>query len=1086
MLSAMDTKGETNGVNDATNKDLVGLAEVAYVSGWMYVSEQGQYCGPYIQEQLFEGLSSNFLPEDLPVYPLLNGSLGNPVPLNYFRQFPDHVATGFVYLNVSASDVKENSDKILHESGDVKKDENPTGEVCTSTQRMQKSEVLISTSSFLSQSGEEGCWLYEDDLGKKHGPHTLMELYSWLHYGYLQGSVMVYHSENVYKPSNLRTLIDSWLTAQGDSIGQLDNNEDHLITGFVADVSEEVCAQLHSGIMKSTKKVVLDEIISHVIRESMTAKKDDSHLKLEDSCQTIEDCSLDNPISHTNQELDECSGSEGAASHSVHKQTAPSPSVEPHGYKKSVGSLENFHGVYIDVCRNLFDFCMQVIWNAVLYDPVADQVSVWRKEKLWSNYNAVTEKSNEFHELTERKPVDDLEQESSSSKNDYPPGFEVAASPLTLCHGEVTSKDDSFRDNMEQIMESVESEIHLSARKSLLHYVENLVDKEVRKVVKTKRKVRMKEVAVDSRPQLSRATRSDVFSSSNSRSSQQNMFLPKMPSSNWFENAFIKVYAHEDIVQNKNNLQSIVPKENSRFVVPQASKFHPTRAMDSIPKIAIYVIVAACRQKLHDIVAREWLSISLNDAIDKHNQPVHSSKRHSNLDTMVGRETKRRKEKTVEFIAAYDKYKEQSRNGQSSGPPEPSAGKGDYTYCRTRKSKRKKFASLSGQPKTGRLVQNSRRQDVSALEHEVAETLIKYGDELALKYRATKQFRDPDVHGVRLASNSGTCQKSVKVSTVSEDNDRRVGAIISRKENDPDFRLKTYDLRSQEATAVDLSKSVSKSSKMGKLKRKSNIDDTPEQCSVKVPKLTIGGVKAKKIQNSKSKKSKTCPVSKGCARCSINGWQWRKWSLHASPAERARVRGTCVSNTNDAGPEANTSHPSNVKGLSARTNRVKMRSLLAAADGADLLKATQLKARKKRLRFQQSKIHDWGLVALEPIEAEDFVIEYVGELIRPRISDIREQHYEKMGIGSSYLFRLDDGYVVDATKRGGIARFINHSCEPNCYTKVISLDGQKKIFIYAKRHIVSGEEITYNYKFPLEEKKIPCNCGSRRCRGSMN
>ncbi|KAI7750718.1 hypothetical protein M8C21_013020 [Ambrosia artemisiifolia] len=76
-------------------------------------------------------------------------------------------------------------------------------------------------------------------------------------------------------------------------------------------------------------------------------------------------------------------------------------------------------------------------------------------------------------------------------------------------------------------------------------------------------------------------------------------------------------------------------------------------------------------------------------------------------------------------------------------------------------------------------------------------------------------------------------------------------------------------------------------------------------------------------------------------------------------------------------------------------------------------------------------------VALEPIEAEDFVIEYVGELIRSRISDIRERHYEKMGISSSYLFRLDDGFVVDATKRGGIARFINHSCEPNCDVLII-------------------------------------------------
>lgn len=53
--------------------------------------------------------------------------------------------------------------------------------------------------------------------------------------------------------------------------------------------------------------------------------------------------------------------------------------------------------------------------------------------------------------------------------------------------------------------------------------------------------------------------------------------------------------------------------------------------------------------------------------------------------------------------------------------------------------------------------------------------------------------------------------------------------------------------------------------------------------------------------------------------------------------------------------------------------------------------------------------------------------------------------------------------------------------QPNCYPKVITVEGQKKIFIYAKRAISAGEEITYNYKFPLEEKKIPCNCGSRRC-----
>lgn len=239
-------------------------------------------------------------------------------------------------------------------------------------------------------------------------------------------------------------------------------------------------------------------------------------------------------------------------------------------------------------------------------------------------------------------------------------------------------------------------------------------------------------------------------------------------------------------------------------------------------------------------------------------------------------------------------------------------------------------------------------------------------------------------------------------------------------------------------------------------KRKHTADNNTHPAKLlKVEKGPTAQVPFKQLVVTKSKSSKyrtssAYPKSYGCARTSINGWEWHKWSISATPSERTRVRGSTLRHAQSRGSEINVSQISNSKGLSARTNRVKMRNLLAAADGADLLKATQLKARKKRLRFQQSKIHDWGLVALEPIDAEDFVIEYVGELIRSSISDIRERQYEKMGIGSSYLFRLDDGYVVDATKRGGIARFINHSCEPNCYTKVISVEGQKKIFIYAK------------------------------------
>lgn len=84
--------------------------------------------------------------------------------------------------------------------------------------------------------------------------------------------------------------------------------------------------------------------------------------------------------------------------------------------------------------------------------------------------------------------------------------------------------------------------------------------------------------------------------------------------------------------------------------------------------------------------------------------------------------------------------------------------------------------------------------------------------------------------------------------------------------------------------------------------------------------------------------------------------------------------------------------------------------------------------RKKQLRFAKSGIHDWGLFAMEPVAADEMVIEYVGQAIRQPIADLREKYYEQTGIGSSYLFRVDNETIIDATKCGNLARFINHSC----------------------------------------------------------
>lgn len=87
---------------------------------------------------------------------------------------------------------------------------------------------------------------------------------------------------------------------------------------------------------------------------------------------------------------------------------------------------------------------------------------------------------------------------------------------------------------------------------------------------------------------------------------------------------------------------------------------------------------------------------------------------------------------------------------------------------------------------------------------------------------------------------------------------------------------------------------------------------------------------------------------------------------------------------------------------------------------ADVVKFNQLQTRKKHLRFARSPIHDWGLYAMERIGRGEMVIEYVGEIIRAAVADKREKAYERQGIGSSYLFRIDEELVADATKKGNL------------------------------------------------------------------
>lgn len=139
-----------------------------------------------------------------------------------------------------------------------------------------------------------------------------------------------------------------------------------------------------------------------------------------------------------------------------------------------------------------------------------------------------------------------------------------------------------------------------------------------------------------------------------------------------------------------------------------------------------------------------------------------------------------------------------------------------------------------------------------------------------------------------------------------------------------------------------------------------------------------------------------------------------------------------------------------------------------------------------------SRIHGWGLFAEQPFKKGDVVAEYVGECVGLPVADAREKLYQDMRI-KDYQFRLDDSQIIDATMKGGLGRYINHNCNPNCKTTILSgkppNQHLRRVLILAQRDIAPREELTYDYQFPLElnlEARIPCNCQSDVCRGFMN
>jgi len=134
-----------------------------------------------------------------------------------------------------------------------------------------------------------------------------------------------------------------------------------------------------------------------------------------------------------------------------------------------------------------------------------------------------------------------------------------------------------------------------------------------------------------------------------------------------------------------------------------------------------------------------------------------------------------------------------------------------------------------------------------------------------------------------------------------------------------------------------------------------------------------------------------------------------------------------------------------------------------------------------------SAIAGQGAFAIRPIAKGERLIEYTGERISHAVADARYDD-ESMAEHHTFLFAVTDRTVIDATHGGNEARFINHSCDPNCEPEI----QRGRVYISALRDIAVGEELQYDYAYERsgdetaeDERRYRCRCGTARCRGSI-